>query len=351
MEFKPKNESDFLKNTFFIKWVSEPNDHSNRYWEKWCRNNPDKIKMFNNARLIAKKLKPVEENKMDEERFYKGLDQLILANHKSDEEGSSRYYAVKKPGIFTWGGSIAASILLLGMMMLSYSIWFNKPKEEVIAVSIPTIYKSAPKGIKKTVMLPDGSKVVLNSGSSISYPETFGNTREIDLKGQAFFDVERDTARPFIVKSGELETRVLGTSFDIKAYDGQNKLHVAVVTGKVRVSTGNGIESHITPTEAIFYDRKTNAMSKDFYDYELLVGWKEKILKFQDTQYDEVFEQLSNWYDVSFVIEKDVTLEGDYTGRFEDQSLKNVLMGMEYSAGIKFEIQGQTVLVKSKDNT
>ncbi|WP_186758041.1 FecR family protein [Echinicola salinicaeni] len=348
MEFEPKNESDFLKNTFFIKWVSAPNDHSNRYWEKWCRNNPDKMKMFNNARLIAKNLKPVEENRIDEERFYKGLDQLILANHKSDEVKSSRHYAADKPGIFTWGRSIAASILLLGMMMVVYSIWFDKPKDVMLSMSIPIINKEAPKGIKKTVLLPDGSKVVLNSGSSISYPETFGDTRQIDLKGQAFFDVERDTARPFIVKSGELETRVLGTSFDIKAYEEQNMLHVAVVTGKVKVTTGNGIESHITPEEAVFYNRKTNALSKDFYDYELLVGWKEKILKFQDAKYEEVFEQLSNWYDVTFIIEKDVKLEGDYTGRFEDQSLKNVLMGMEYSAGIKFEIQGHKILVKSK---
>ncbi|GAB3664832.1 hypothetical protein GCM10028791_40530 [Echinicola sediminis] len=348
MEFNPKDEADFLRNPFFVKWVNQPNDHSNRYWENWCAKNPDKVSLLYNAKQVAKSLKPKEENRIEAGKFQEGLDRLIAANN--DKKTAIRpLYKSANQGWSTFGRSIAASILLMGMLMIAYATIFSPVEEEMpIVAEVAMIHKEVPKGMKKSVSLPDGSRVILNAGSSISYPEEFGASREIELKGQAFFDVKRDPSRPFIVKSGDLQTTVLGTSFDVKAYEDQDQLHVAVVTGKVKVATGNGIETHITPREATFYNSKTREVKKEIYDYETLIGWKDKILKFQDAQYPEVFNRLSNWYNVSFVFEKGVLLKGDYTGRFEDQSLKNVLFGMEYSAGITFEIEGQTVYVKSK---
>lgn len=164
------------------------------------------------------------------------------------------------------------------------------------------------------VPLSDGSKVKINSGSKLIYPKLFdsGNTREVSLVGEAFFEVAHDKEKPFIVRSGQLVTRVLGTSFTVKAYPTED-IAVTVATGKVRVAKaqeGNlsgerdqGAESApliLTPNEQAVYSltgrdiQKQQVASKDY------TGWSKGILRFGNVRLEEAILRLSRWYRVDF---------------------------------------------------
>ncbi|WP_200978898.1 FecR family protein [Echinicola sp. 20G] len=345
MEFNPNKTSDFLENPFFIKWVKHPNRHTDRYWENWNTENSEKQAIFLEAIQIAKGLQPKESNQLSADQYQLGLDRIIAANNSNDkDQDRSKPQRKSQHRFLTLGGSIAASIVLMGIAMVIW-VWSHEEIYDPVLAEIPMVVKTAPKGVKKSIILPDSSRVTLNSGSEITYPAVFGDQRVVHLKGQAFFDVERDTLHPFIVKSGEIQTKVLGTSFDVKAYDELEVFHVAVVTGKVNVRTDDGIETNITPTEASFYHKSSKSLSKQHYDYETLVGWKDKILKFNRATYHEVFRELSYWYDVQVILPEGMILKGDFTGRFENQSLENVLKGMEYTTKMHFEIKGREVVV------
>ncbi|MGL4599289.1 MAG: FecR family protein, partial [Bacteroidia bacterium] len=133
-------------------------------------------------------------------------------------------------GLWKVAASVAA-FLVLGV--LTYTLI----KDD--AVAVPQLAFSATDKIQNGT-LPDGSKIALNVNSQLNYPKSFdGNTREVELKGQAFFDVAHDATHPFIIHTNAIDIRVVGTSFDVKAYPNSDSALVSVVSGKVKCYTGN----------------------------------------------------------------------------------------------------------------
>lgn len=144
-------------------------------------------------------------------------------------------------------------------------------------------------GERKMVKLDDGSVVWLNAASRLTYPGRFtGDVREVTLEGEAFFDVARKEDQPFVIKSGALKTTVLGTSFNIRAYREDKTMSVAVVTGKVRVSSQEA-ELHLEPNQQAVFDKKQHKLDKreEMFMSEM-VSWKEGMLRFRNTTFPEV---------------------------------------------------------------
>ncbi len=222
------------------------------------------------------------------------------------------------------------------------SDWQEKPS--------PIIWKKTDKGQKLTVKLSDGSKVVLNSGSSISYPQYFTNdSREITLVGEAYFEVARDTLRPFSVRAGETVTTALGTSFNIDAYD-TNEINIALATGKVKVHTvglKDRVEKYLTPGHAITYQREKADFIVSEFEYRKYFLWKEGIIHFRDASFGEIVDKLEMWYGVD--IQSDLKPAGikPYTGEFDDESLVNVLNSMSYSLDFYYKIEDKKVEIMS----
>lgn len=207
------------------------------------------------------------------------------------------------------------------------------------------ITKSAPNGEKVIVTLTDGSKVILNSGSSISFPRVFDDSRrEINLEGEAFFEVTRNEQQPFIVHTGELSTRVLGTSFNIQAFD-QNTISITVATGRVQVSrdpehrNGSG-----EPLESVFLDPSQQVVYQNHHftvnqvDLTKSIAWKDDILEFDDASLASVVSTLERWYDIDIVFENDEIVHCRINGRFKGQRLEEVLRSIRYMYKIDYEI-------------
>lgn len=195
----------------------------------------------------------------------------------------------------------------------------------------------------KSIQLSDGSKIYLAANSSFQYPEKFeGSERKVSLlKGNAFFEVAKDKKHPFIITSGEVETRVVGTSFHIQM--SKSKCEVIVVTGKVNV-TSKGQSVDLVPNEeALFESQK---LTKQLADKSFLVNWYNKDVTLNQTTLKQVITILQYKYGVSFQYKNEQVLAAPLTVYIKkDATLENVLEQINYITNLKFKVYGEIVKV------
>ncbi|WP_295118248.1 FecR family protein [uncultured Chitinophaga sp.] len=212
------------------------------------------------------------------------------------------------------------------------------------------------KGATERIVLSDGSTVVVNASSKLRYPVKFGTSdRSIILEeGEAFFKVASDPARPFTVHTAELSTTALGTSFNIRAYSHENKVVVALLTGKVKVEeqakkNSNEAPVILMPQEQLSYNRKSLSMIKSMFGkQDDIVGWKHGFLVFKDASYNEVITEIENRYDVTVINQTEKTA-WNYTGFFKDESLQDVIETICLTKGISYSIKNDTIFLQSKN--
>nr|WKN34843.1 DUF4974 domain-containing protein [Tunicatimonas sp. TK19036] len=251
-----------------------------------------------------------------------------------------------RPGYSNWLRAAAILIVGLGIGWASY---------QFLAESMPRpspqtmIRKDVESGQKLTVNLSDGTQVILNAESTLTYPEKFStDKREVVLVGEAFFDVARDSSRPFTIKAQDISVTVLGTSFNVNAYEGDSTLSVAVATGQVKVDKPAHQTYFLEPGKELKYQPKLDRFEMTDYDKMERLAWKEGILYFKDASLPEVAKTLERWYGVDIVIDGDYGDDWLYSGVFERQSLENVLEGMSYVQHFDFEIDNKHVIISQK---
>lgn len=214
---------------------------------------------------------------------------------------------------------------------------------------IEMVLKNTSKGQKSTIMLSDGSKVILNSESQISYPKKFSDsTRLISLTGEAYFEVARDISRPFSVTSNGVKTTALGTSFNVNSRMAAVK--VSLATGKVVVEnelkkTEEKNSHFLKPGEAITYEAKSNKVAISKFNFEKDFLWKDGILYFDNAQFDEIKSKLEIWYDIEFDVNNQHLANKKFTGRFDNQSLKSVMESIGFTIGFDYFVNGKKVKV------
>jgi ferric-dicitrate binding protein FerR (iron transport regulator) len=235
-----------------------------------------------------------------------------------------------------WG--VAASLLLLLTFYTVFHQWTDRQEASKVSHIPSLIEKRTTYGQKLTVSLPDGTLVKLNSGSSIAYPEEFsGDQREVRFSGEGFFEVEKDPERPFIIESDGVFTKVLGTSFNLRSYANEGNINVAVVTGKVEIHQLADTSVLVLPEEMGVFDKSKRQITKQVYDTAEVLAWRDGILNFNKTPLPKVLDELEKWYGVKFIMDDDVRLGGDFSGRFQHANLENVLEGIQYTSVSKFQ--------------
>lgn len=244
---------------------------------------------------------------------------------------------------------IAASLLIIFSVVLYFYNSGIVPDEKTKIVN--TITKEAPLGAKLQFKLPDGSYIYLNSGSKLTYPAVFDVTsRQVGLEGEAYFEVAKDARRPFIVKSEDVETKVLGTSFNISTFDPENII-VSLNSGSIQVSyrsdsTDNTI---LKPGEQFTYHRSSESALVSSFEKERINAWKNGLLIFDDCNLNEIVRKLQRWYGVEIQVDgmENVSQTAwKYSGEFDNESLENVLEGISYVKGLQYKIEGKQVFIK-----
>lgn len=278
----------------------------------------------------------------------------ILVESKAEENTPAhpiKKSTNKKPKLVKLSIGMAASLILV--FSVSYVFYFNSPpKESAVSpeYNVPVaIERSTPRGNKKIITLPDGSTVVLNADSKLTYGSDFATNRTITLEGEGFFDVVRDEEHPFKVITDNIATTALGTSFNIKAYDENPGIQVTLATGKVRVE--NSLDHdllEIKPGEAVYYSEDKNTFEKKNVDLSDFLSWKEGILQFEKTPLNLVIEDLERWYGVEIKVVGDKKLpEYKCSGTFKPHEyLSNVLKVLSYSVDFEYKINGNEVILE-----
>lgn len=213
---------------------------------------------------------------------------------------------------------------------------------------------STNKGETYQVQLPDGTRIWLNAASSIKYKANLSkqNERKVYLSGEAYFEVAKDKKHPFIVNTGTQEVKVLGTHFNINAYEDEDKITTTLIEGLVQISPQkNQVNSSVSPIllhpgEQASYQQGEISINK--VDAENSIAWKKGVFVFQNENIASVMRKISRWYDVNVIYEdeslQNIPLEGSIT-RFTN--ISKILKMIELTKLVKFKIEGKTVFIYS----
>jgi transmembrane sensor len=242
-----------------------------------------------------------------------------------------------------------AAMLMLPVLGFSVYISYKYQSSKNIQASVNQAYNevfSSVDAITK-VTLPDGSNVWLNHSSSLKYPSAFeGSSRTTELKGEGYFEVAHNAKIPFIVKTGDIQIKATGTTFNIMAYPDEARIETSLIEGKVElelIDRAGNITPLIKmkPTDlAVFkktgYEISTRTISDDRY-----FSWKEGKLVFNKEPMDEVAKKLGRWFNVDIVIQDPELLELTYTATFVQETLPQVLELMALASPIRYSISNR----------
>ncbi|WP_075559705.1 FecR family protein [Parabacteroides timonensis] len=246
-----------------------------------------------------------------------------------------------------------AAIWLLPLIMLSSSVYFywqaNIVKDAVADVSL--IEHFVPAGKREQIILPDSSRVWLNSGSVLIYPSTFiGQTRDVYLSGEGYFEVEKNVEQPFIVKARTLNVEVLGTRFNILAYPEVKQIATTLEEGSVRVCLQDNDKQvyHLVPDEQLVYNIDSGiadikqVVSADYSD------WREGGLFFDNYSFSDIIRILQRTYGVNVHLQTSIYNNNKITVHFnKDESLENIFMLLkELIPGLEYQIDNKDIFLK-----
>lgn len=208
---------------------------------------------------------------------------------------------------------------------------------------VVTAVIAVPRGGIYHVTLQDGTKVSLNSGSTLHYPVHFNGTeRKVVLEGEGYFEVARNAQQPFIVQTGVQKLKVLGTHFNIQAYPGE-KISSTLLEGSVELTAGNGSTRLKPGYQAILNDNNYSVREVSVDDY---TAWTRNLFTFNMAPLSEVFKQLERWYDVDIEYPATIGNERHFMEIPKESKLSEVLTSLSAFIKIKFSIEGRRVIVR-----
>jgi ferric-dicitrate binding protein FerR (iron transport regulator) len=240
-------------------------------------------------------------------------------------------------------GSLAqqgnTKILKVDAGQLSYKTGVAMPGQ-VLYNTIAT-----PRGGQYEVTLADGTEVWLNAASSLRFPTAFtGSERDVELTGEAYFEVAKNPAMPFHVKVNKMDVQVLGTHFNIMAYSNEQSIKTTLLEGKVKV-TGNGVEKNILPGQQAVLDNTSNSLQVKEANVDLAVAWKNGLFRFRETNIRELMRQVERWYDVEVEYKTQGSYQ-DYTGIVpRSQNVSALLQTLELTGTVHFTVEGKKITV------
>ena len=220
-----------------------------------------------------------------------------------------------------------------------------KPLESV-EVEYNTI--EVPRGGIYSLVLSDGTKVFLNSDSRLKYPVTFnGEDRRVELSGEAFFEVVSDSLHPFIVHTRDMETHVLGTTFDIQAYPDELTTKTTLLTGRVLVSVNHlSLTETLKPGLQASWTKGTDKITVKEVNVATQALWRDGIIMLDDDGLENVMRMLARWYNVTYEFKGDRSVKHTFTGKIDrNEDLESVLKTLTLLGGPTFEIRGTVVYI------
>lgn len=240
----------------------------------------------------------------------------------------------------------AAAVLLLCVSAVSFYHFYTSASN-----GLPFIQEyqtsTAPVGKLLKVQLGDGSEVVLNAGSSVTYPKHFANDiREVRLEGEAFFDVAPDASKPFVVRAGKMDVRVIGTSFNVRAHPDMDNAKVTVATGKVSVEAEGKTLSQLNPNQEISYDQQTARFAVADIDAQLATTWQSGEVRLDGVSFQELAIVVKNTWGMTLETASERLMEANYKTTFHvSNPVDDVMQVIGKIASANYQITDHKILL------
>jgi transmembrane sensor len=259
---------------------------------------------------------------------------LILANHKRILlDDAAKGEIAKQSGMVITklkGGEVIYTVLDRGNATSNAEVSYNTLE--------------TPRGGQFQITLPDGTKVWLNSASSLHFPTTFaGKERHVELTGEGYFEVAHNKNMPFTVAANGVDVKVLGTHFDIMAYVDEPVVNTTLLEGSVALQKG-GLHQILKPGEAGIASKANNTLLVEPADMEQAVAWKNGFFIFKDQNINDVMRQVSRWYNVDVEFRGSLNSNiGGKTSRYKN--ISELLTNMQLTGSIHYKIEGRKVII------
>lgn len=330
---------EFAWDTAFRQWVLSPTRENDSAWQNWLGEHPEKVEIVRQARIMVQALQ-LQETELSEAEIKYTIQRTMSRIRKSQPDGPTQriipFYQK------AWSRLAAMLIIVSGV-----GIWLVRPavlfgqSDQSISYSDLTGSKTLTEIVNRSakpmpVKLGDGSLIILKKGSRISYSPSFnGVTREVYLSGEGYFEVSKDPAKPFLIYANGLVTKVLGTSFTIKAYPAAQDVTVEVKTGRVAVfaqsdprikekAGSRELEGVVLmPNQKIVYVRDEIRLAKSLIADPQLTSVLPagQRFVFEDTPVPVVFAALEKAYEVDIVYDEQLLANCPFTATLVDQPL------------------------------
>jgi len=237
----------------------------------------------------------------------------------------------------------AAVILLPVLSALTVYYFTQRPQRNLQ----PTV-NTAQKGEKAEVVLPDGSNVWINSGSTLTYDRHFnGKERSVYLQGEAYFEVTENKKRPFIVHTKHITVQALGTSFNVRSYETDSLASAVLLEGKVKVSA-SGHETILSVNERATFDKRKQTLLADRVEALNFIEWKNGNIYFSNQTYDEIARALSRIYNVEIQFASEQLRPMRFSGTLGSSGIKNALDILSMTSPMYYEMKDTTIILHHK---
>ncbi|MEG0517363.1 MAG: FecR family protein [Bacteroidales bacterium] len=291
------------------------------------------------------------EQSPDHKKTFAQLKNMNVAVDLLAEEGGTVKISkpvklsVKLKPIFTWGAKVAA-VIVIGLSIFYWGRQDEKAKWVKSAGAQFTEIK-VPMGESVSIHLPDGSSVKLNSGSVLKFSKLFGHeNRQLSLNGEGYFKVKKNDKR-FIVKTSDINLEVLGTTFNVSAYDVDNTVTASLYKGKVKVYNKVIREAVIlNPDDSYVFDKITKESTVRGFNKEH--GWTNNYFVANRDDIELFVKKIERKYNVKIVVAPELRGKCRYTGVFKGESLNEILQNMALASPITYEINNNAVFIKYK---
>jgi ferric-dicitrate binding protein FerR (iron transport regulator) len=231
-----------------------------------------------------------------------------------------------------------AAILIIPLILTFLAVFYFQSKTSALEMAYAEI--QCPMGVRTKFVLPDGTTGFLNSGSTLEYPVIFKSERNVKLTGEAYFDVAHDKEHPFTVTTPNLETKVLGTHFNVIAYENENSEEIILEEGKVEVYSSQGKQLEILhPNHKLVLNTETRQYLKSLVEAEQYISWTEGKLVFRNESMQQVVNRLGRWYNTEIEVKDPELLKYAFRATFIDEPIEEVLKLLAKTAPLTFKEQ------------
>jgi transmembrane sensor len=310
-------------------------------------------------------------------RLKKNSPDFTEAGEATESEATTILEAARKPVYNRWFTYAAAASFILSIVVIFilYVAGNNNSDEKTRAKPVNEIAISP--GSKSKIQLPDGSQVWINSGSKLTYAGMMnGLTREVTLDGEAYFDVVKNAAHPFIVHTSGIDIKVLGTAFNVKAYKIEPSIEATLIHGSIEVTNRSRPDAPkimLKPREKLVFSNDIYMVQKNVSKAISLssvnggrpssifitplkrniadssiseTAWIYNRLSFEDKSFEELAKDMERWYNVKFSFRNRKIAQFHFTGSFINETIEQVLEALRFSVNFKYTITGESILIE-----